>query len=119
MNQSKIAITIGIIILIGIVAYASTREPVEQPRQENILVLNYSGTTTTPQNIQIKEGEDITIKVTSPVADEVHIHGYDKTIELVPDIESSLTFNANLTGKYEIELHEAHVLLGTIEVYPQ
>lgn len=57
------------------------------------------------------------LKVTSEVTDEMHLHGYDLSKDLVPGQEAVLEFTADQVGKFELELHRFKVNLGDIEVY--
>ncbi len=72
-----------------------------------------------PEIITVKEGEDVILKVTSDVADELHLHGYDKSIDLEKDKKGVLSFTANLTGRFVYELENSKVDIGAIEVQPK
>lgn len=61
-------------------------------------------------------GSVVTLRVTSDVADHVHLHGYDLMIELVPGTASELTFEATIPGVFEVELEDRGILLGNLEV---
>jgi hypothetical protein len=45
---------------------------------------------------------------------QVHIHGYDLQRELAPGKPVTLSFEADLTGRFEIEDHESEELLGVL-----
>lgn len=60
--------------------------------------------------------QPVTIRVTSDVADEAHVHGYDKTIAVGPGRTGEVTFVANIPGVFEVELERSHKLLFTLEV---
>ncbi len=60
--------------------------------------------------------QPVTIRVTSDAADEVHVHGYDKRVEVAPARTAELTFVANIPGVFEVELERSHKLLFTLEV---
>jgi hypothetical protein len=66
--------------------------------------------------IPVALGEAVTLVLTSDVADEVHVHGYDKTAELVPGQPAELTFDATVPGVFEVELHEAGTVPLTLQV---
>ena len=61
-------------------------------------------------------GEQVTLTVTSDAADELHLHGYDLTAQLVPGDPSVLTFTADIAGVFEAELHEAGTVLLSLQV---
>ena len=70
----------------------------------------------TSGRVQVAKGSPVTLVVTSDVADEVHLHGYDIEKELAPGKPTTLQFTANLTGVFEVELHKANVVLLRLQV---
>ena len=58
----------------------------------------------------------VTIRVTSDVADEVHVHGYDKRVDVALGRPGEVTFVANIPGVFEVEFERSHKLLFTLEV---
>ncbi|MDP5182309.1 hypothetical protein QOZ88_06635 [Blastococcus sp. BMG 814] len=66
--------------------------------------------------VPVPLGEPVTVVVTSDVADEVHLHGYDRLAELVPGQPAELAFDATIPGVFELELHDAGTVLLTLQV---
>lgn len=62
-----------------------------------------------------KLGDSVQLVVTGDSTDQVHVHGYDRYVELT-DGEGELIFDALIPGVFEIELEEAGVLLVQFEV---
>ena len=60
--------------------------------------------------------QPVTIRVTSDVAEEVHVHGYEKRFTVAPGQRGEITFNANIPGVFEVEFERSHKLLFTMEV---
>ena len=60
--------------------------------------------------------QPVTIRVTSDVAEEVHVHGYDKRAAVTAGSSVDITFVANIPGVFEVELERSHKLLFTLEV---
>ena len=60
--------------------------------------------------------QSVTIRVTSDVTDEVHVHGYDKKFEVAAGRTGEVTFVANIPGVFEVEFERSHRLLFTLEV---
>ncbi|MDQ3641030.1 MAG: hypothetical protein M3450_06080 [Actinomycetota bacterium] len=60
--------------------------------------------------------QPVTIRVTSDVADEVHVHGYDKKVDVAPGRPAEVTFVANIPGVFEVEFERSRRLLFTLEV---
>jgi hypothetical protein len=66
--------------------------------------------------VPVAAGTPVTLVVTSDVADEAHLHGYDIAAELAPGKPAELTFDATIPGVFEFELHEAGTVLLTLQV---
>ncbi len=66
--------------------------------------------------VRVPAGELVTLVLTSDVADEVHVHGYDLTADLEPGQPSELSFAATIPGVFEVELHEAGTVLLSLQV---
>jgi hypothetical protein len=66
--------------------------------------------------VPVPLGEPVTLAVTSDVADEIHVHGYDLTAALTPGVPAELTFDATIPGVFEVELHDAGTVLLTLQV---
>ncbi|HZC26092.1 MAG TPA: cupredoxin domain-containing protein [Actinopolymorphaceae bacterium] len=68
------------------------------------------------ENVKVPKGTKIRIEVTSDAADELHVHGYDKELEVKPGTPGTLTFVADETGRFEIEMHSSDTLVYQLEV---
>jgi hypothetical protein len=66
--------------------------------------------------VQVAAGTPVTLVVTSDIADEVHVHGYDIEKELAPGAPATLRFDATLTGVFEVELHKAGIVILRLQV---
>jgi len=60
--------------------------------------------------------QPVTIRVTSDVADEVHVHGYEKRVAVGAGATGAVTFLANIPGVFEVELEKSGKLLFTMAV---
>lgn len=88
-----------------------------QPEGTTIRISVTDGKVTPPALVeQVGLGESVTLVVTSDVADEVHLHGYDAHADLVAGQEGTLTFTADIPGVFEVELEETGTLLVEFEV---
>jgi FtsP/CotA-like multicopper oxidase with cupredoxin domain len=72
-----------------------------------------------PAVIKLKQGDRVTLRVTSDSNDELHVHGYDLHLNLIAGQQAQLSFTADHSGRFEYELHHAHTDLGAFEVYPR
>jgi hypothetical protein len=66
--------------------------------------------------VPVAAGEHVTLVITSDVADEVHVHGYDLETELSPGKPAEVAFDATIPGVFEVELHEAGTVLLSLQV---
>lgn len=65
---------------------------------------------------EVALGADVRIEITSDVADELHLHGYDLELELEPGEPGVLEFTADIEGRFELETHDLGLQLLQLEV---
>jgi hypothetical protein len=58
-----------------------------------------------PDRVEVRVGATVQLEVTSDVADELHVHGYDEALGLPPRAPATLRFRADIPGAFEVELH--------------
>jgi hypothetical protein len=68
------------------------------------------------QTIKVTAGQTVLVTAVSDAADELHIHGYDKELELAPGKPASVKFTANMKGTFEVETHESGKLVAKLVV---
>jgi hypothetical protein len=73
--------------------------------------VNPSGVT-----VKAKAGQTVLITAVSDTRDELHVHGYDKELELQPGKPVSVTFKADIKGTFEVETHESGKLVAKLVV---
>jgi len=66
--------------------------------------------------VKAKRGQMVQINGVSDVAESLHVHGYDKTLELKPGKQASLEFKADTKGIFEVETHESGKLVFKLQV---
>jgi hypothetical protein len=72
-----------------------------------------------PSVVQVKQNEHVVFHIRADTADEVHLHGYNLHLRLVPNELETLDFVATKTGRFTYELHHADIELGALEIYPR
>ena len=65
---------------------------------------------------EVPKGSTVQITVTSDVADQLHVHGYDRTAELAPGRPASVRFTTDTTGLFEVETHISDLVLFQLVV---
>ena len=70
----------------------------------------------TSGRVRIATGTDIRLTVSADTGDEVHLHGYDLTAEVVPGTPAVIEFSADIPGIFEVEFEDAHTLLVELQV---
>ncbi len=69
--------------------------------------------------LQVRQGEQVTLRIDSNVNDELHVHGYDLKLRIRAGEPATLQFAASRSGRFELELHRKHTQAGVLEVYPR
>ncbi len=64
----------------------------------------------------VSKGDRVVIVVKSDVADEIHLHGYDKSTEVTAGGTARLPFTAELAGRFEVELESRGVQIADLTV---
>lgn len=59
-----------------------------------------------PEAIGLCKGQDVTIKVTSPRAGNLHLHGYDIEKSVEAGNTATFQFTASRAGQFVIEFHD-------------
>ena len=68
--------------------------------------------------LTFKQGETVRFRVRNDKAEEVHVHGYDIKKELHPNQTATVSFKADITGIFEVELEGSATQLAELRVQP-
>ncbi|MFC4017751.1 hypothetical protein ACFOW4_07310 [Micromonospora sp. GCM10011542] len=66
--------------------------------------------------VEVGKGQLVRITVTSDVADELHVHGYELGARLPAGEPGTVEFRADRTGLFEVETHETELVLFQLVV---
>lgn len=66
--------------------------------------------------VTVPLGTPVTMSVTSDVADEIHVHGYDRKAEIPAGGTASVSFTATVPGVFEAELEQPKLQLLQLQV---
>ena len=73
----------------------------------------------TNAQLQAKVKEPIVVRVTSDVADELHVHSTpDHTFKIEPNKAMQFQFSIDVPGNVDIELHQLNKVVATVSVQP-
>ncbi len=67
---------------------------------------------------RVDKGDRVVFVVTSDVADEVHVHGYDLSRDVGPGQPARIAFRATIVGRFEVELEDRRVPIAELTVNP-
>ena len=70
------------------------------------------------RELEFKQDERIRFRVRSDVDEEIHVHGYDEYRDIPAGRTVLVSFPAELTGIYEIELHGTGEPIAELKVEP-
>ena len=125
MNRTLIVV---VLVLIGLVSLffalrpgpttSGDAAPADEPQERAYDVAIEDGAMS-PAEIGVEEGDQVTLRLTSDRPMEVHLHGYDLEEEVLPGEETVLSFEAEITGRFEIEDHDTETALGALLVQPR
>jgi len=115
---------VAVLVLVGLAALFLVLRPgpsqisPDAPRERTIDLAVENGAMT-PDEVEVGEGDRVRLRVTSDEPLEIHLHGYDLEREVAEGEPATLSFEADLTGRFEMEDHESEEVLGVLTVQPR
>ena len=95
----------------------TTATEVEKPTEVKVVVVDGA-----PQGgivrATVNKDDQVVLVVTSDVADEIHLHGYDKAKDIAAGGTIRIPFKATIPGRFEAELEGRGVQIAEISVEP-
>lgn len=67
-------------------------------------------------NVRVEDGQRVQVSLDSDATESIHVHGYDKTVEVKPGGTDQVTFVADQKGVFEVETHETEKLVAKLIV---
>lgn len=89
----------------------ATSAPASDPVVEIAVTVEGGAVTPAPANVPVPLGSDVLLTVTSDVADQIHVHGYDVEQQVKSGGTATLELTADQPGTFEVETHESELLL--------
>src|SRR5919199_3774871 len=74
-----------------------------EAQQKNFELAIKGGNSMSPNQIGVNEGDHVNLMITSDEPLEFHLHGYDLAKDLEAGEPTELSFDATITGRFEIE----------------
>ena len=120
MKAKYLIFAIAAIALIGgFIAFKPKTTDTQPKTVIAIVVVKNKKVVSGPTTINANQGDTVDIKITNDQAEELHLHGYDKKLELEANKQAELSVKANLTGSFEYELEHSSTTLGHLQVEPR
>jgi glucose/arabinose dehydrogenase len=87
------------------------------PAPVQIEVALAAGTVTPPPSrVAVPLGSPVELTVTSDVADEIHVHGYELEEAVAAGGSVTIRFTADQAGLFDVETHETEKFLTQLQV---
>ena len=100
-------------------APATSPTPTASPQpQVRTVEVRYTGgqVTGTSGREEVRLGERVVLRVTSDVAEQVHVHGYDLEADVPAGKTADIPVTASIPGVFEVELHDSGRVLFQLRV---
>jgi hypothetical protein len=115
IRVSVVGAVIVVFALVGAALLFANQGPAPQHR---IFELRVAGSRMTPDRLQANQGDTLTLAIQADRTEDVHLHGYDMHFFAGP-APATLTFTANLTGTFVLEIEATSTPLGYLQVQPR
>jgi hypothetical protein len=124
MTSSIRSATIAFIVAIATAAAAvgSAATPAETTAKRLRIEIGNSKPGTVAAPLRATQGEALVIDIVSDRPGTLEIHGYGKKIDVAPGSVATLSFVANLAGRFPVDLHGRdgrHLEVSALEVQPR
>jgi hypothetical protein len=113
-----VLILVILLVMVGLFVLLRPNQSAEGP-QTREFDLEIRGDSMEPSKVTVAEGDRVVLRITSGSPVEVHLHGYDLERKVEPGESAKVSFEAELTGRFEIEGHNTEEELGTLVVEPR
>jgi hypothetical protein len=117
-RRALVLVPLALVVLIGLFFALRPEDTPDGPRERDVEA-SIEGGAMEPSEVVVREGDEVTLRVTSEEAVELHVHGYDLEEEVEPVEPAMLSFEADETGRFGIEDHETGEELGALVVEPR
>lgn len=118
MDRRILLAVVAAIIIIGGIVFIVQSQSTHHTAKSVTFTLTVHNDTMTPSDISATQGDTVTLRVTANKAFELHLHGYNRKLELKPGTSSTLTFKADTSGSFEMENEGESQHLGTLTINP-
>lgn len=119
MSRTLVVVAL-ILIVLGALFFVLRPASTPDASRERTIDLSIKDGAMTPDEVKVGEGDRVTLRITASGAPtKLHIHGYDIEKDVAPDKPATVSFKADLTGRFEIEDHETDKELGVLLVQPR
>jgi hypothetical protein len=115
IRVSVVGAVVVVFAVVGAALLFASQGPAPQHRSFDLRV---AGSQMTPDHIQANQGDTLTVAIQADKTEDIHLHGYDKHFFAGP-APATLTFPADLTGSFVLEVEATSTPLGTLQVQPR
>lgn len=118
MNKRLAIIGVAAVLLVALF-FLLRPAPSPSGPQTVDLTLSIAGGKMTPAQINARQDDKVTLRLSSDKLTKFHLHGYDLERDIAPGAVETITFDAKLTGQFEIEDEATSTELGKLVVEPR
>ena len=118
--QRPLIALVGVLIIVGLFfAFRPHEKKTEATTRTYSLIVKDKQLASGPTQLTAKQGDTVVIKVSSDEDVELHLHGYDKHLDLEQGQTKELSFTADQTGHFPYELEDFKKEIGALDVSPR
>lgn len=120
MDRKKIAAITLVLVGVGIGYTYLTSSGTDATSQTQVFEIEIEDQTMVAgeEMPQVRKGDTVVFHITADAAEEFHLHGYDRSVDIGPDETATLTLLADTAGRFPAELELAKIELLVLEVLP-
>jgi hypothetical protein len=114
----RVSVVGAVIVVFALVGAALLFANNGSAAQHRTFEVRVAGTQMTPDRLQANQGDTVTLAIQADTSEDIHLHGYDMHF-FAGAAPATLTFTANLTGSFVLEIEATSTPLGYLQVQPR
>jgi plastocyanin len=104
MNVKKLKLT-GLLLAVGLIAMIAAAACGGGDSEELDIVVSIDDGLMSPETIEVKQGDMVTLKITADEGGEFHLHTYNIEMDIEAGSETDFFFVAEAAGRFKITYH--------------
>ncbi|GAB3703635.1 cupredoxin domain-containing protein [Mariniluteicoccus flavus] len=118
LSPRRLLSVVAALLAVAVLAACQSAAPAPAPSGPIELKITIAGGRVDPSGakIEVPKGATVHVTATSDAPDSIHVHGYDREVEVGPGKPADFTFVADKIGQFEVESHHPPRVIARLNI---